>query len=216
MTRIKDIKKIWILIFLMVALFSQTTQAQAWGWERHRHHHYYVHYPYPSYGRVLVVLPGGFASLVIGGSRYYYCDGVYYQRGSGGYIIVPTPIGAVVETYPPGCRRAIVNGVTYYTADGIYYRYTSYGYEVVSQPVITEMVQTMPTVPSRVEGVTSQEKFGISDIIVLSKSGVNDNVIIDKIISTGSVFRLDVEEVQVLRKQGVSSRVINFMLSGRR
>ncbi len=60
---------------------------------------------------------------------------------------------------------------------------------------------------------TSEEKFGIADIIVLSRAGVSDDVIIGKIAKTGSVFKLTVEEVEMLRSEGVSSAVINYMLS---
>jgi len=60
--------------------------------------------------------------------------------------------------------------------------------------------------------VTTQEKFGISDVIILSKAGVSDTVIIEKIRKTGSVFDLSVEEIEALRREGVSRRVINHML----
>lgn len=61
--------------------------------------------------------------------------------------------------------------------------------------------------------MTSQEKLGISDVIVLSKSGISDDLIIDKIARTGSVFTLSVEEIEALRKEGVSTRVVNTMMS---
>ncbi len=61
--------------------------------------------------------------------------------------------------------------------------------------------------------ISTKERLGISDVIVLEKAGVNDDVIIQKIVSTGAIFNLTVEEVEALRQEGVSSRVINFMLS---
>ena len=61
--------------------------------------------------------------------------------------------------------------------------------------------------------VETQEKVGISDIMILSKAGVSDNTIIEKIVNTGSVFKLSVEEVTALRREGVSSRVVNYMLN---
>ncbi|MFB3918554.1 MAG: hypothetical protein ACE14U_00620 [Candidatus Velamenicoccus archaeovorus] len=60
---------------------------------------------------------------------------------------------------------------------------------------------------------SDQEKLGISDIIFLSKAGINDDVIIDKIATTRAVFKLTAEEVSTLVKEGVSNRVINFMLN---
>ncbi len=60
---------------------------------------------------------------------------------------------------------------------------------------------------------TTGEKLGISDVITLSKAGLSDQAIIDKINATGSVYRLSVEEIEMLRKEGVSSRVVNYMIS---
>ncbi len=60
--------------------------------------------------------------------------------------------------------------------------------------------------------MASSEKLGISDIIVLAQAGINDELIIDKIAKTKSVFDLSVEEIEALRKDGVSAKVINAML----
>lgn len=61
--------------------------------------------------------------------------------------------------------------------------------------------------------MTSGEKLGISDVVVLAKSGMTDDAIIAKIAETGSVYNLSVEEIEALRKEGVSTRVINYMMS---
>ena len=59
---------------------------------------------------------------------------------------------------------------------------------------------------------TTGEKLGMSDVIALSKAGLSDQVIIDKINATGSVYRLSVEEIELLRNEGVSSTVVNHMM----
>jgi len=59
---------------------------------------------------------------------------------------------------------------------------------------------------------TTGEKLGISDVIALSKAGLSDGTIISKIVATGSVYTLSVEEIELLRKEGVSSAVVNAML----
>lgn len=64
--------------------------------------------------------------------------------------------------------------------------------------------------------VSSNEKMGVSDVIVLAKSGMTDDAIIDKIAKTGSTYNLSVEEIELMRKEGVSSRVINYMMSTNR
>jgi len=56
------------------------------------------------------------------------------------------------------------------------------------------------------------EKLGMSDVIALSKAGLSDADIITKINETGSVYHLSVEEIEMLRKEGVSSTVVNYML----
>lgn len=66
---------------------------------------------------------------------------------------------------------------------------------------------------SKEQIITSNEKLGLSDVIVLAKSGMTDDAIIDKIARTGSVYNLSVEEIEALRKEGVSNRVINYMMS---
>jgi hypothetical protein len=59
--------------------------------------------PYDSYGDSSVSvtryspgyrvtsLPGGYRSETISGRTYYYHDGYYYNRGSGGYVVVDAP-----------------------------------------------------------------------------------------------------------------------------
>ena len=69
---------------------------------------------------------------------------------------------------------------------------------------------------SREQILTSDEKLGISDIIVLAKSGMTDDAIINKIAQTGSVYNLSVEEISALQKEGVSNRVINYMMTVRK
>jgi len=59
---------------------------------------------------------------------------------------------------------------------------------------------------------TTGEKLGISDVIALSKAGLSDAAIINKINDTGSVYRLSVEEIEMLRNEGVSTIVVNRMM----
>ena len=86
----------------------------------------------------------------------------------------------------------------------------SFGYYYY-YPYETTVIETYP-VSNTQKILYNQEKLGISDIIVLSKAGVSDDAIIDKIAKTGSIFNLSVEEVEALKREGVSNRVVNFML----
>lgn len=51
----------------------------------------------------------------------------------------------------------------------------------------------------------------VQQVIDLTKQGVNENVIIDKIKLTNSKFSLSAEEVSTLKQQGVSQKVIDSM-----
>lgn len=54
--------------------------------------------------------------------------------------------------------------------------------------------------------------LSISDIIDMSIKGVPDDVIIDEIRRTGSVFRLTAQTIDYLKQKGVTDRVIDYML----
>lgn len=54
--------------------------------------------------------------------------------------------------------------------------------------------------------------LGMADIISLTKAGVADSEIIQRIDETRSVYRLGAEDIVMLRGQGVSERVVNYML----
>ncbi len=60
------------------------------------------------------------------------------------------------------------------------------------------------------------EKLSLSDIILLSKNGIADEVIINKINNSGSVFNLSSQEIGLLKKEGVSDAVIDAMLATNR
>ncbi len=130
---------------LIAALFTQPAQAYAWWGGRdsrwnHEDRVRHVYHPYPTYGRVVVGLPGGLITLAIGGSRYYYCEGVFYRRTAREYIVIAPPSGAVVQELPDSYQPVVINGNTYFTADGIYYQYTQQGYVVVPPPVVTRTI----------------------------------------------------------------------------
>ncbi len=42
-------------------------------------------------GRRIHSLPGGYRTETISGTPYYYHDGAYYRRDSGGYVVVEAP-----------------------------------------------------------------------------------------------------------------------------
>jgi len=91
-----------ILGAIAVSIFAASpADAHGWGWG-HRHypsHRYYGHYRhydrYPSsYGKIVINLPGRFVSVVVGGKRYYHCDGAYYRRSGHYFESVASPYGS--------------------------------------------------------------------------------------------------------------------------
>jgi hypothetical protein len=127
--------------------------------DRHDHHdhwdhdrRYYGWHDRPAWGYHAHYLPIGYSTIWVGGTRYYYSDGLYYNYvGDGDYVIVNPPMGAYVAAIPPDFQPIIVNGRTYYTNGGVYYLLTMHhGYKVVPPPmqtvVVTEPAVVQPTV----------------------------------------------------------------------
>lgn len=119
--------------------------------DRHDDHHFYRYHEHPQFGLHLSYIPDGYYTVWVGGTRYFYYDGLYYVRVEGGYMLVAPPIGAYVSTIPPDFQPVVINGVTYYADNGVYYVLTRHhGYKVVAQPVVyvprAPVVVTQPAV----------------------------------------------------------------------
>lgn len=136
------------LVFL-VSIFLIYPKASLADWRGgHEGRHFYRWHDHPHFGIHVDVLPDTYFTLWVGGARYYYYDGLYYNRINNGYVITPPPVGAVVSTIPADFQPVIINGMTYYTNNGVYYVYTPNGYQAVPQPVVQSvpiMVQPAPT-----------------------------------------------------------------------
>lgn len=65
--------------------------------------------------------------------------------------------------------------------------------------------------PSTVDKIDKQEKLSIEDIKSMSDAGFSDETIIQQIDATNSVFELSPEEESMLKRQGVSEKVISYM-----
>ena len=59
--------------------------------------------------------------VVVSGSSYYYCGGVYYVRSGTHYVVVAAPATAVVYAVPEATTVVYVDGVAYYYYNGTYY-----------------------------------------------------------------------------------------------
>lgn len=126
---------------------------------RYGGHSYYCYQPYryhpyhPYVGWGPAWHPWGFVAatlattaiiLTVQGQQYHYDQGVYYAQGSGGYTVVPAPIGATISTMPPGSQTVVVNETTNnYYYGGTYYEKSNNGYTVVA-PTAGSVVQNLP------------------------------------------------------------------------
>lgn len=107
-------------------------------------------------------LPQGYRSESISGRNYYYHNGHYYERNSGGYVVIDAPRQSryysdysrfrqgdrhdgrtTVTTYRPGYRLSSLpsgyrsenlGGSTYYYHNGAYYQRNAGGYVVTEAP----------------------------------------------------------------------------------
>jgi hypothetical protein len=66
--------------------------------------------------------------------------------------------------------------------------------------------------PRTMNKIDRGEQLSMKDIEKMSQAGISDDKIIGAIHSTGSVYHLSTNDVQELKDNGVSQRVIDYML----
>jgi hypothetical protein len=74
-------------------------------------------------------------SKVLAAEEYYYDEGVFYLKGSGGYTVVAAPVGGIVKTIPSGYETIVLDdagGAKNYYWGGTFYEKVSKGYKVVA------------------------------------------------------------------------------------
>ncbi len=113
---------------------------------------------------------------------------------------------------------AIIGGLLGATAGGVIGHQSGHGLEgagigaaagaLTGALVGSQMKKPQDTTSG--QGVNPNQ-MTMQQVIDLSKQGVNENVIIDKIKLTNSKFNLSAEDVTYLKGQGVSQSVINAM-----
>ena len=77
---------------------------------------------------------------MVSNSLYYYHAGSFYTQAPNGYVVVNSPVGAVVPALPVGFSSVVVNGIPYFTYGGAYYRQVANGYQVVPAPAVSTTV----------------------------------------------------------------------------
>ena len=167
LSKAKVLKIFFCVLALALFAFSRTSYAD-WAigigvGDRHddRHyddhhyddHHFYRWHDRPHYGYHMHFLPDGYFTVWVGGSQYFYYDGLYYAYvGHGDYVLVQPPLGAYVAAIPPDFQPVSINGRIYYTDGGVYYLLTEHhGYKVVEPPIVyaqpAQVVVAQPAPP---------------------------------------------------------------------
>ncbi len=138
------------------------------GRYHHEDHGFYRWHEHPRWGLHIHYLPAGYLTIWVGGTRYYYYDGLYYTYvGYGDYVLVTPPLGAYVRVIPSDFQPVIINGRTYYTDNGIYYILTRrHGYKVVAAPLVYAQPQAV---------VNNQDSFSVN---IPNNSGGYSSVVI--------------------------------------
>lgn len=113
-------------------------------------------------GHRISSLPQGYRTETISGRNYYYHNGAYYQRNSGGYVVIDAPRqsryysdysrsrqgdragrrstvttyqpGYTTRSLPSGYRTESISGRNYYYHNGSYFQRGSNGYVVTEAP----------------------------------------------------------------------------------
>lgn len=84
---------------------------------------------------VVKTLPRGFHTLHLAHGDYFEHRGRFYQRHTGGFALVPAPLGALVVNLPLGNVRVNSGGAIYFRLGETYYRPARGGYRVVAAPI---------------------------------------------------------------------------------
>jgi hypothetical protein len=77
----------------------------------------------------------GYVQLFVGGSPYYYDDGIYYQQAGDDYQEVYPPVGASITSLPDGAFEIDAGNITYYYAGGAFYVQQGGGFVIAPTPI---------------------------------------------------------------------------------
>ncbi len=99
-----------VLLMLLTGVMVESSAASPW----HRRHHH---------KRNIARLPAGCVHIGVGGHRYYYNAGLFYQPAASGYVSITAPIGARIAVLPRGYVKLRYRGRPYYHYAGVYYVY---------------------------------------------------------------------------------------------
>lgn len=87
-----------------------------------------------------------------------------------------------------------------------------------SAPADVTPAQSTAAAAAQAPAVAAPAKlpYGVEDVLKLSRAQVGDEIILNYIRNSGTIYTLGPQEIVYLRNQGVSDRVVNAMIDQRR
>ena len=87
-----------------------------------------------------------------------------------------------------------------------------------SAPADATPAQSTAAAAAQAPAVVAPPKlpYGVEDVLKLSRAQVGDEIILNYIRNSGTIYALGPQEIVYLRDQGVSDRVVNAMIDQRR
>lgn len=90
------------------------------------------------------------------------------------------------------------------------------GFAVVASPLGVCAADSQTASAPAAATTPAKLPYGAEDVLKLSRAQVNDDVIVNYVQNSGTVYNLGADDLVYLRKEGVSDRVINAMLDQRK
>lgn len=135
-------------------------------------------------------------------------------------LLVVTNSGCQTTQDNKTVEGAVVGGLVGATAGGIIGHQSHHGLEgagigaavgALTGAVVGSQMKKHPQQAASGTSTANPSQMSMQQVVDLSKQGVHEDVIVDKIRLTNSRFTLSADEITYLKQQGVSEKIINAM-----
>ena len=137
---------------------------------------------------------------ILGGSLALVCAGCETKTQSG--ALVGAGGGAIIGGAVGGWQGALIGAA----AGGVTGALVGHAMDEHDKKV---MQQNAPDTMNRID---NGQQLYVSDIESMHENGISDDVIINQIHATKSVFHLNTNQIVDLKNQGLSEKLINYMI----
>jgi hypothetical protein len=90
--------------------------------------------------------------------------------------------------------------------------------EDTNTPITTTTVQAVAVTPATSSSTVASAKlpYGVEDVLKLSQANINENIIVNYVQNSGTIYNLSPQDIVTLKNQGVSDHVLSAMLNQRK